>query len=91
MTSVSKFVGLSFLQISNFRIVIAQNSLPGCSAVTKASEEQREAASWAGVGPRAVPAEAWELCLETGKTSEQDAGTRSHGNCCFSLKLGRLT
>lgn len=91
MVIVGKFRGPSFLHISSFRIVIAQNSVPGCSTVTRISGEQRDAAPRASAGPWAVPAEARELCLETGKTNEQGTGTGSHGNCCFSLKLGCLT
>lgn len=62
MVIVGKFRGPSFLHISSFRIVIAQNSVPGCSTVTRVSEEQRcsppgqrgsmGCASW---GPGAVP------------------------------------
>lgn len=88
MAIVGKFRGLSFLHISSFRIVIAQNSVPGCSTVSGASEEQRDGASRAPVGTAHGPR---ELCLETGKTGEQDMGTGSHRNCCFSLKLGSLT
>lgn len=61
MAIVGKFRGLSFLHISSFRIVTAQNSVPVCSTMTQASEEQRDTsrsrgptgcASW---GPGAVP------------------------------------